>query len=303
MDHIGELAALGTSLCFSFGSILFTIAGRELGSRLLNRIRLLIALALIILLHWLTFGQLVPGAGADRWFWLGLSGFVGFTLGDSFLFQGFITVGPRLSMLLMAFSPALSIIFAWIFLGEMLTITDLAIIAVIIGGIAWVVSERTASAAAEPVSPADSRARLIGLLFAFGGAVGQAGGLILSKIGLAGDFPALSGTLIRLMVAAASVWVLELFNGGISASIQKLRQHPRAVQFVTVACIFGPVVGVYLSLVAVQRAPVGIASTLSSLAPVFLLPISYFVFGEKISVRAVLGTIVVIATSALLFLV
>lgn len=302
-DHIGELAALGTSLCFSFGSILFTVAGRDLGSRLLNRARLLIALLFIVALHWLSFGQPFPTAETDRWFWLGLSGFVGFTLGDTFLFQGFVTVGPRISMLMMSFSPALSIILAWIFLGEQLTLIDLVITVVIIGGIAWVVSERTATAPdAEPISAADSRKRLIGILFAFGGAVGQAGGLILSKLGLAGDFPALSGTLMRLLIATASIWLWEIATGGLSTSIQTLRRHPRAMRYVVVACLFGPVAGVYLSLVAVQRAPVGIASTLSSLAPIFLLPISYFAFGEKITPRAVIGTVVVIAATALLFL-
>jgi drug/metabolite transporter (DMT)-like permease len=302
-DHLGELAALGTSLAFSFSAILFTLAGRELGSRLVNRTRLLIALVFITILHWLTFGQLIPvEAGIDRWFWLGLSGFVGFTLGDSFLFQGFVMVGPRVSMLIMAFAPALSVILAWVFLGEVLTLRDLIIIAIVIAGIAWVVSERPAKSKTEEATPGDSRRHLIGILFAIGGAIGQAGGFILSKIGLAGDFPALSGTWIRILVAFISIWAVTVAQGGMRSSVDNLRAHPRALRFITIAAFIGPVLGVWLSLVAVQRSPVGIASTLSSLAPIFLLPISYFAFGEKISPRAIVGTAVVIVASALLFL-
>lgn len=54
----GEIAALSTSLCFAFGSTLFTLAGREIGAQRVNRARLLLAALLIALVHWLTFGRL-----------------------------------------------------------------------------------------------------------------------------------------------------------------------------------------------------------------------------------------------------
>jgi drug/metabolite transporter (DMT)-like permease len=47
---------------------------------------------------------------------------------------------------------------------------------------------------------------------------------------------------------------------------------------------------------------VGVASTLMSLPPVFLLPISHFVFGERIGLRAVAGTLVAIIGVAMLLL-
>ncbi len=299
-DHLGELAALGTSICFSFSSILFTFAGRDVGAPLTNRTRLFAALCFVIGLHWLSFGQPLPlGAAPQNWVWLALSGLVGYGFGDACLFQAFVMVGPRLSMLVMAFAPALSVILAWLILGEALALQDLLIITVIIGGIAWVVAERPKSAVA---ASGDTRHHLIGLLFALGGAVGQAGGYVLSKIGLANDFPPLSGTLIRLAAAALAIWLITSARGGFPASLRTLRAHPRALRRITAAALIGPVTGVWLSLVAVQRSPVGIASTLSSLAPIFLLPISYVVFKERISRRAVAGTLVVIAASALLFL-
>jgi drug/metabolite transporter (DMT)-like permease len=48
---------------------------------------------------------------------------------------------------------------------------------------------------------------------------------------------------------------------------------------------------------------VGVASTLMSLPPIFLLPIGRFVFKETISKRAVTGTIIALAGVAALFLV
>src|SRR5215207_7512405 len=60
MPFIGEFAALGTSLCFSFGSTMFTLAGRAFGSILANRVRLLVAVLITMLLHLFTYGQPLP---------------------------------------------------------------------------------------------------------------------------------------------------------------------------------------------------------------------------------------------------
>jgi drug/metabolite transporter (DMT)-like permease len=302
-DRIGELAALGTSLCFSFSSLLFTFAGREVGALLTNRSRLFFALIFVIALHWLSFGVFVPvSAAPENWFWLALSGFAGFAFGDACLFQAFVRIGPRLSMLVMAFSPALTVLLAWLFLGESLTLQDLLIIAVIIAGIVWVVSERPKQAADTVAATGDRRQHVLGLLFALGSVAGTGTGVILTKIGLGDSMPPLSGTLIRLVSAFVITWGLALLRGGLVSSITTMRDHPRATRATALGAFIGPVVGVWLTLFAVQRAPVGIVSTLTSLAPVFLIPISYVLLGERLSKRAIAGTLLVFAATALLFL-
>jgi len=309
-DHLGELAALGTSIFYSLTSIAFTFSGREIGSLLTNRARLLFALVFVIIIHWITFGQPLPlNAAPDRWLVLGISGLIGFVIGDGCLFQAFLLIGPRISMLMMAFAPALSVIFAWLFLGESLSLTELVTISVIMAGIAWVVTERPQKAAGtdealpdEIASKRDKRQHLIGLLFGVGATVGQASGYVLSKVGLADNFPAFSGTLIRLAAAFVAVWLVSIVRGELKSSATTLREHPRALRFILVGSFVGPVLGVWLSLVAVQRSSVGVASTLSSLAPIILIPISYVVFHEKITKRALIGTLVVIVATCVLFL-
>jgi drug/metabolite transporter (DMT)-like permease len=59
---------------------------------------------------------------------------------------------------------------------------------------------------------------------------------------------------------------------------------------------------VWFSLIAVQNAPVGIASTLTSLTPIMLIPLSRIVFKEAITWRAVGGTLLAVAGTAILFL-
>jgi drug/metabolite transporter (DMT)-like permease len=313
MELIGQLAALGTAISFSFGSTLFTLSGRMIGSPLVNRARLLVAFLFVLLIHWVTFGQPLPlDAGVHPWFWLGMSGFVGLALGDAFLFQGFVMVGPRLSMLVMALHPVIGAFLAWAFLDEQLLLREVIGIALTISGIAWVVLERPARKAPTgakiaagtkrggAVAVDNTRAYIIGLLFAFGGAVGQAGGNVLSKIGLENDFPAFSGLIIRVFVAMLLVWALSALSGKVVSSVRTLRKNPRALLMLTGGAIAGPVIGVWLSLVAVQNAPIGIASALMALTPIFLLPISYIVFGERISRQAVIGTFIAFAGTLLL---
>lgn len=297
---MGELAALGTSLCFSFGSVLFTISGRKMGSPLVNRTRLLVATLLVMLLHTFTFGKPIPlDAGADRWFWLGLSGFVGLALGDAFLFQAFVLIGPRLAMLMMALAPVLGTLLAWLFLGETLIPIEMIGIAITIAGIMLVIGERNTQTKTETT---DKRRYVIGLLCGLGGAVGQAGGLVLSKMGLVGGFPALSGNVIRLSIAVIIIWILAVANRQIINSYQTLKANPRALLMLTGGAVLGPVIGVWLSLIAVQNTNIGVASTLSSLMPIFLIPISYFVFGERVTKQAIVGTLIAFVGMVILFL-
>jgi drug/metabolite transporter (DMT)-like permease len=80
-----------------------------------------------------------------------------------------------------------------------------------------------------------------------------------------------------------------------------MRRQPTAFGWVAFGAFFGPVIGVSASLLAVQHADIGVASTLMALPPVFMLPISYFVFKERFGWQVVAGTLLAIAGVALLF--
>ena len=120
----GELAALTTALCWSFTSIFFTLSGRQVGSVVVNRVRLLVATIFLVLAHWLLAIPLPLRADPERWLWLGLSGVIGLVLGDAFLFQSYVWVGPRLGMLMMSSVPVISTLLAWIFLAETLVVSQ-----------------------------------------------------------------------------------------------------------------------------------------------------------------------------------
>jgi drug/metabolite transporter (DMT)-like permease len=318
----GQLAALGAALCWAFSSLLFAASGRRVGAYAVNLIRLLVALGIIAGLHSVLFGHPLPlDATAARWLWLGLSGLIGFALGDAALFQSLLYLGPRLGALMMALVPIITTFFAWVFLGERLAWVDLLAVALTVGGVGWVVAERRAPAGRDtvpvagqrglPASPAAGHSVpgkfRLGVLLGVMAATGQAVGLILSRQGVAADatgleLPVISANAIRLLVANAGLWGSAVVSGRAALPFQRLRGQARVLAMVVTATVFGPVVGVLLSLVAVREAPVGIASTLMALTPVLVIPMVRVLYAERVTARAVAGTVLALAGVALIFL-
>ena len=297
MPLLGPLAALATSVLWSFTSTAFSLAGRRVGSMVVNRIRLLLAVLFLMLTHWVLQGTPMPlSVSPERWFWLGLSGVIGLIIGDALLFQCFVWLGPRLSMLLMSLVPVMSVGLAWIFLDETLTGLQLLAVGVTIAGVSFVILDRAGNSAAI----VKGKRYALGILLGLSSALGQALGLITAKKGLTGNFSVLSGTLMRMTVAMILLWLLTFAMRQGQETLRRVRQDSTAMKQLLFGAFSGPFLGVYLSLLAVQLAPVGIASTLMALPPIFLLPISHFVFDEQIGWRAILGTVVALAGVVLL---
>jgi drug/metabolite transporter (DMT)-like permease len=236
-------------------------------------------------------------AGLDRWFWLGISGIVGLIVGDACLLQSYVLIGARIATLIMAVVPVISTLLAWIFLGEKLNVIEISGISLAVTGICVVILERSS----EDHQRIDKRRYVIGVLYGFGGALGQALGLVLAKRGLANDFPALSAVVIRMLVAMSAMWIGTFFLKQARPTIQCVLEKRDALKFIVLGSLVGPFIGVWMSLVAIQNTYVGLASTLMALTPVIMLPIVRWVFKERVSQRAVVGTFVSIIGVAVIY--
>lgn len=260
----------------------------------------MLATIFLAITHLAINGALIPvNVEPETWFWFVLSGVIGLVLGDAFLFQAFVWIGPRLSMLLMSLAPVISVIFSWIFLAERLTLLQVLGIGITVLGVSTVILDRGKPNQAN----GQNRNYLKGLLFGLGGAVGQALGLITSKVGLNAGVSPLSGNLIRIFSAAVIMWVIALLMNQAKVTIDSVWQSGRARSFLLMGTLAGPFLGVWLSLVAIQHTPVAVATTLMSLAPIILLPVGKIVFKESIGWRAIVGTVVAVSGVAMLFLV
>lgn len=294
--YTGEIAALATALCWTITSASFEDAGKRIGSMNLNLLRLLFGIVFLSVFSLFTRGLLIPiDATSETWLWLLLSGFVGIVLGDLLLFEAFVRIGARISMLIYASVPPLSGIFAWLFLGESMTAMQIIGMMITLLGIALVILDGKGS---------DNKLKLnhpvIGILLAFGGAVGQAAGYIIGKYGMA-DFNPFAATQIRLIAGIISFSILFTIRGQWKKFLPVFT-HVKALKTTILGSIFGPFIGISLSLYAVQRINPGVASTLMSITPILLIPYVVFIKKEHVHTKEIAGSVIAIIGLAVMFI-
>jgi drug/metabolite transporter (DMT)-like permease len=292
-QYIGEIAAIGVAICWTASALFFEKAGKYIGSLSVNIIRIGLAIVLLGLMTWVGRGKFfADDATGEQWFWLLLSGVVGFFLGDMCLFHSYSIIGARMAALIMTLTPVITSVFGYLFLHENLSLLKTLGIATVVAGILIAMLGRK-----------DEKLRFDvpfkGFLLAFGGALGQAFGLLLSKHGM-GDYNAIAATQIRAIGGLACFVVLFTLLGRwrqLRLSIQK----GEGMRDVTFGTVFGLVIGVSLSLYAVQHANTGVAATLMGLVPIFIILPSVIFFKQKVTAVQILGTFVSVGGCVLLF--
>lgn len=292
---IGELSALATACLWAGSALAFAAATARLGSVQVNVARLLVAslfLAATIAvfgfnIH-LSFSQIGK---------LAISGMLGLTFGDSFLFKSYEYNGPRLSILIMSIAPAISAMLAYIFIGEVVSWMGMLGMLVTLGGIAMVVLEqRDASSSKYPFS-------VRGIFYGFLGAVGQASGLVLAKMALAeGTINGFVATLVRILASLVLLLPIAILTGRFSDPVKMFSRDSKAFKLTVLGAILGPYFGITLSLIAITYTNIGIAATLMAMTPIAILPLVKIIHNEVLSWRAIIGAVVAVAGVAILFL-
>ncbi len=293
IPYTGEFAALATAACWTMTSLAFESAGKRVGSLQVNLIRLFMAFFFLASLNYFFNGSFLPsGFPVSSWSWLLLSGIAGFLIGDLLLFQAFVVIGARISMLIMTLVPVMTAILSFAILGESLGGTAIIGMAVTISAIIYVVSGRK-KGDDQPVSS-------YGIALATGGAFGQALGLVLSKLGMA-EFSPVAATQIRVIAGIIGFSILFTMLKRWHL-IKKSLSDISAVKRIATGAFFGPFLGVTLSLAAVQYTKAGIAATLMAISPVLIIFPSKVLFKEKIKPRDVAGAAITVIGVAIMFL-
>ncbi|HOX32310.1 MAG TPA: DMT family transporter [Spirochaetales bacterium] len=301
------LAALATAFFWTVTALSFEYAGRRIGSFALNFLRLVLGSLFLGAYGLATRGRFLPSdAPAAAWLWLGASGLVGLVLGDLCLFQAFIDIGSRIAMLVYATAPAMTALLGFAVLGEGLGAVQAGGMALTLAGIALVVLGKRGAGEtpARAAGAAGGGRRARGLALAFAAAVGQAGGLILSKLGAgsgAGAMDPFAGTQIRVLAGVAGFALLSAATGSLRGVLGALRDR-RALASLGLGSFFGPFLGVSLSLLAVQSGNAAVASALMSLVPVLIIAPSALIMKERVTGREILGALVATGGAAVLAL-
>jgi drug/metabolite transporter (DMT)-like permease len=276
-------------------ALAFAAATTRVGSVYVNVVRLLAAV--ILLFVTIVVGNMRDDISIIQAGYLVVSGLVGFVFGDTFLFKSFEYNSARIGMLIMSVAPAVAALLAFIFLGETLTFTGMIGMAITFTGIMLVILERKeASTHHLPVSMA-------GVFYAFLGALGQAGGLVLAKFAFViGPMNGFIATFIRAFAATLVLIPLNYFTRRFTRPAAIFSNNPKALSFTLLGAFLGPYLGVTFSLIAISMTNVAIAATIMSIVPILMLPTVWILFRERLSWRAVVGACVAVAGVGILFL-
>ncbi len=312
-QYAGEIISLIVALSWTATALFADIASHRLGALPLNLIRMVLSLVMLGVLLWVSVGSPFPVyADTATWLWLLLSGLVGYVFGDFCLFNSYVIFGSRYGQLFMTLAPPLAGIAGWMMLGERMSLHSWLAMLVTLTGIAISILVRGGGESKHKV---ELKLPLKGVLFGIGAGVGQGVGLVLSKIGLEhytlalpSDAPEMmdimmpfAGTFIRAVAGLAGFFTLLLVKGKLS-SVRTAFSDRKGMTFATLTTFFGPFLGVSLSLMAVQYAEAGIASTLMALTPVLIIAPYALINHQKVSVKEIFGTLVTIGGVAMFFL-
>jgi len=302
-SHIGEFAALLTTVFWTITALAFETASKRIGSMHVNILRLGLAVIFLSVFSFFHRGMFLPlDADMHTWVWLAVSGIVGFVIGDYCLFRAFILTGARVAMLMMTLAPVFAALAAWVILGEVMSYQSLLAMLITLGGIALVIFTRTPDGDAGINKKKSSYSMSYpakGILLGLIAAAGQGVGLVLSKYGMR-DYDSFSASHIRVISGFISFAFLFFV-------LRKWKELPasfrdtKAMKWLLVGSVFGPFLGVSFSLLAVQNTNAGIAQTIMSLTPVLIIPPAFFLKKEKITVREIIGAVIAVGGVMLFF--
>ena len=312
MQYIGEIIALGVACSWTVTALFAEVGSKRIGSLQLNVVRMLLSLLMLGGTLWFMTGSPFPRyASGEAWFWLSLSGFVGYLLGDYCLFNSYIIIGSRFGQLFMTLAPPTAAIAGWIILGEKMQLQGVLGMLVTLTGIGISVLNK---GGAEGKGKLSLKLPLKGVLLGIGAGIGQGIGLVLSKVGMncyeaaipvgeeaVSNMLPFASTFIRAVTGAVGFLGVMILQKKLGTLVTAAKDK-KGMNAAFWATFTGPFIGVSLSLMAVRYTEAGIASTLMALTPVFILWPAHLIFGQKVTLKEVIGAIISVAGVSLFFI-
>lgn len=309
MHYIGEIISLVVAVSWTVTALFAEVGSKRLGSLQMNVVRMLLSLLMLGATLWWFTGVPYPlFADGKAWFWLSMSGFVGYLLGDYCLFNSYIWIGSRFGQLFMTLAPPTAAIAGFFMLGETLSWNAWLGMMVTLTGIGISVLNKGAS------NKLSLKLPLKGVLFGIGAGVGQGVGLVLSKVGMTyyeasipvgeemvTDLMPFASTFIRAVTGAVGFLCVMGFQKQFHTLATSVHDR-KGMNAAVWATITGPFIGVSLSLMAVQYTEAGIASTLMALTPVFIIWPAHFFIGQTVTFKEVVGACISVIGVSLFFI-
>jgi drug/metabolite transporter (DMT)-like permease len=190
---------------------------------------------------------------------------------------------------------------AYLMLGE--TIARVALLGVgvtLLGIVIAVLAENN-----ENQHFSSKRSIVWGLSLGLFGAIGQGFGAVLSKIGMLSDrstiLNPLAATLMRMLIGAVFVWTIAIASRRLGA-LQGALHDREGMKNTMLGAFVALFLGVTLSLIALANTPAGIAQTLMSLMPVFVIPVAWVAYRQRTGFFGIFGAVISVIGVAIISL-
>ncbi len=295
----GYLAALGTLFAWTISNFVLAKLTRLVEPSILNRAALFFSIFLLGLLvcivDELAPWQLFTLPNSSNWLWLGLSGILGKSIGDYCGFCSMRILGVRRRSMISTLGPGFTWLFGLIILNEKMNWVGVAAMLLTIISILLLINSSTEK---EEVKKEKFGLPLPGLLFGIAAAALTGLAFILSKktfIETGREISEFHGTWIRIVVAFLTIMLVDTVRNKHTDFIKQFFFNKQKGTLLFFVILFGAVLGLSFSLIAITRMNAAAAYTIFSMLPVSVILVSVIVYKKKISLQSWLYSILAIA--------
>lgn len=278
---LGELASLGSAVAWAISICLFRRYGQGIPSytlTLFKNVTAIVGYALILLL----LGVSLPRE-PEIWRPLVISGVLGIAVGDTAAFVVLRAYGAQAAAASYCLSPPLVAVMGYLFLGEHLTTEEWIGMILCVIGVAGVIF--LGSRDSKEV-PAGLRAKWLPIACICLSPLANSAGILLARDAMP-QVHSMVGTLYRVLPATCALLLLQLRRHPFRIKGTQVFQKPTFAGLFA-ASFIGTFVGLLLMSVGLQYTKAGVAATLTSTYPLWVIPISKVFLGESASLGRVL---------------
>lgn len=304
------IPALITAFLWSLCVVTSHRSVQQLGENPANFWRMLFA---VVWMAAIAHGFGLGLAGAGLVFFL-ISGLVGFGLGDIGVFHALPRIGSRLTILMaQCLAAPIAGFVEWYWLGTVLSIWQIAAVSMILAGVALALMPSRRDPPKVDYVPGRM---LVGVLFGLLAAFGQGMGAVLSRkaymVAEAAGTPMISDSTWTSVTLGATAGYQRLIGGfaliaiyyfirekwlknGGPAPSRSTDPFRSKLGFVGINAMTGPVVGLICFQWALATTPSMIVQPIVALTPLIIMPMAWWMEGDRPSPRAVAGACVAVA--------
>lgn len=293
---IGYTVALLSAVAWAYTSILFRKLGDDVSALGLTVGKSIIGISIMAVVLF-AFPSTRGGVlNFQDFIYLGLSGLLGISLGDTLFFVSLVLIGPRLVILIGVLGPVFTVFMEYLLKGTTYpSLTYIGIIFTIVG-VLWVLL--TEDHGSDDGDASAKKKWKLGILCALLATIFNALGYLLQDYGVK-NVSGLQGLFVRMIWAGLGLAIYGLVKGELRSWLRPFvdRTLQARLTFASIIAIFG---GFYLAIIAIKYIGPSLAYALGFTTPIFILPLAAVLLKEKITLNAFIGAS--ISTAGVIFI-